>query len=129
MALRLLIVDDSAAMRAVIQRTVEVSDMDVQCVTAEHGNAALSVLHQQDIDLLLIDVNMPGMKGDELVQRLAEDPELASIPFLAMSSDTTVPRVQQMLELGALAYISKPFAPATLRAQMSKALEQMLAAN
>jgi CheY-like chemotaxis protein len=116
-------------MRAVIQRTIDISGLDMQCLLAEDGNAALSLLQRHNIDLLLVDVNMPGLSGDELIRSLAEDPELASIPFLVMSSDTTVPRVQQTLEMGALAYIPKPFAPATLRAQMSKALEQILAAD
>jgi CheY-like chemotaxis protein len=116
-------------MRAAIQRTIDISGLPLQCLTAEHGNAALSVLEKHRVDLMLIDLHMPELRGDDLIRHLAQQPDLAAIPFVVMSADTTVTRVQEMLDLGALAYIPKPFAPATLRTEMSKALEQIHASN
>ncbi len=130
MAFRVLVVDDSAVMRQTIQRAIDISGLPVQhCLTAEHGRAALSVLKDHKIDLMLLDLNMPEMSGDDLIRRLQRDPEQAPIPFIVISADATAARMQQMLDLGALAYIPKPFRAETLRSEMTRALEQMHATN
>lgn len=130
MSLRVLIVDDSPVMRLAIERAIDVSNLPVKsCMTAEDGKAALSVLKDHEIDLILLDLNMPEMRGDDLVRRLQQDPAQRQIPFIVISADSTATRMQEMLDLGALAYISKPFAPATLHSEISKALEQMHASN
>ena len=126
MSLRLLVVDDSAVMRRTIQRAIDVSSLPVKsCLTAEHGNAALSVLRAHEIDLMLVDLNMPEMRGDDLVRELQNDPGQKQIPFIVISADTTASRIQEMLDLGAAAYIPKPFAPSTLQSELTKVLEQM----
>ena len=126
MSIRLLVVDDSPVMRKVIQRAVEVSGLPVSdCLTAEHGKAALSLLRQETIDLMLLDMNMPEMGGEELVRQLQNRPANQQVPFIVISADATATRMQEMLSLGALAYIPKPFDAGTLRSEMTKALEQM----
>ena len=126
MSLRLLVVDDSAVMRRTIQRAIDVSSLPVKsCLTAEHGKAALSLLRAHEIDLMLVDLNMPEMRGDDLVRELQNDPAQKPIPFIVISADTTASRIQEMLDLGAAAYIPKPFAPSTLQSELTKVLEQM----
>ncbi len=123
-------VDDSPVMRQAIQRAIRVSGLPVdRCITVEDGVAALSLLRDQDIDLMLVDLNMPEMSGGDLMRRLQGGPAERPIPFIILSADATTTRMQEMLDLGALAYIPKPFAPATLRLEMTKALEQMHARN
>lgn len=129
MAFRVLVVDDSPAMRLAIRRTMDISGLPIQCVLAEHGKAALSILEKNQIDLMLVDLNMPELSGDDMIRCLAQRPEQKRIPFLIMSADATATRVQEMFDLGALGYIPKPFCFATLRTEMSKALESLNVRN
>ena len=125
MPLRVLVVDDSPVMRLAIQRVIDLSCLPLKCFTAQHGNAALSLLKDQEIDLMLVDLNMPGMGGCDLVRRMQSEPGERQIPFIVISADATQTRMQEMLDLGALAYIPKPFAPALLRSEMANALNQI----
>ncbi len=130
MPLRVLVVDDSAAMRMALQRAIELSGLPIaSCLTAEHGRAALSILADHAIDLLLVDLDMPEMNGAELIRRLQQDPERRQIPFIVMSADATANRVEELLELGALAYLPKPFGAEALRSEMLKAMERMHVCN
>ena len=133
MSFRILIVDDSAAMRRAIQRAIEISALPVECcLTAQHGREALSVLSNHRVDLLLVDLNMPEMSGDELIRHLRDEASganLACIPFIVMSADATARRVQDLLELGALTYLPKPFSAEMLRSELGKALEQIHVSN
>jgi two-component system chemotaxis response regulator CheY len=122
----LLIVDDSPAMRRFIRRSIELSGFSVgRCLEAGDGAEALSVLRQNQIHVVLTDINMPGMDGEELIRRLAEDQQLREIPVMILSTDGTEKRMEQMLSLGVRAYVRKPFLPETLRT----ALEQLLGAT
>ena len=65
-----LIVDDSAVMRSVITKLVRMSGLPVgQVHQAAGGEQALAVLGSHQVDLMTVDINMPGMNGDELVRR------------------------------------------------------------
>ena len=126
----MLVVDDSVVMRLAIQRAIGISGLAVEyCMTAEHGKAALSLLKDQKINLMLVDLNMPDMSGGDLIRCLRDQPAKNAIPFIAISGDATATRMQEMLDLGALAYIPKPFTPATLRLEMAKASEHMYVCN
>jgi two-component system chemotaxis response regulator CheY len=123
MAFDVMIVDDSPAMRAFIARVMDVSGLDVgKCVEASNGKEALEMLHSQWIDIILTDVNMPVMNGEEFVSRLAQDEVLRTIPVLVVSTDGSEHRVQRMMSLGAKAYVKKPFSPEQLRSTMEKLL-------
>jgi two-component system chemotaxis response regulator CheY len=102
---------------------MDVSGLDVgKCVEASNGKEALEMLHSQWIDIILTDVNMPVMNGEEFVSRLAQDEVLRTIPVLVVSTDGSENRVQRMMSLGAKAYVKKPFSPEQLRSTMEKLL-------
>ena len=123
MAFDVLIVDDSPAMRAFIGRVIDISGLDVgKRLEASNGQEALDLLHRHWIDIILTDVNMPVMNGEQFVARLAEDEVLRSIPVLVVSTDGSEHRVHRMMSLGARAYVKKPFSPEQLR----KTMEQLL---
>ncbi|MEP6537092.1 MAG: response regulator [Bryobacteraceae bacterium] len=123
MSLRIMIVDDSPAMRAFIGRIIQLSGLDVQsCVEAGNGKEALSLLRQQVVDIVLSDINMPEMDGEQLLQELSGDVALQGVPVVVVSTDSTDLRRQRMLDLGARGYVRKPFAPETLRNELEKAL-------
>ena len=117
MSIRVLIVDDSPAMRAFVRRVIQISGIDAgEYLEAADGCAALDVLGARPVDLVLADVNMPGMDGPEFVRRLAADPKLSTVPVLIISSDGTPERRQQLATLGVRGYLAKPFTPEALRA-------------
>lgn len=123
MAFNVLIVDDSPVMRAFVKRVLTLSGFEVgTCVEASDGQEALNVLQQQWVDVILTDINMPNMDGEEFVRRLDEDDELRRIPVIVVSTDRTEIRVHQMLGLGARGYVSKPFMPETLRDELEQVL-------
>ncbi|MCX6619938.1 MAG: response regulator [Acidobacteria bacterium] len=119
-----LIVDDSPAMRAFIRRVLELSGVVLkQCYQAADGKEALAVLRSTPVDLILTDINMPGMNGEELVREVHADAALRSIPVLVVSTDATEQRIGKLLRMGARGYVTKPFHPETIRAELEKVLE------
>ena len=123
MAYNILIVDDSPAMRMVVRRVLDLSGIELgKCLEAGNGQEALDVLRRECVDLVLTDINMPTMDGEELVRRVEADDSLRSIPVVVVSTDRTDGRMRQMLALGAKGYVTKPFLPETLRAELDKIL-------
>jgi two-component system, chemotaxis family, chemotaxis protein CheY len=123
-ALRVLIVDDSPAMRSFIRRVMELSGLEVACYAqAGDGGGALRVLAQEQVDVILTDINMPGMDGEQLVERLQQDRQLRGIPVVVVSTDATSSRMKRMLALGARGYVTKPFSPEALRCELDRVLE------
>jgi two-component system chemotaxis response regulator CheY len=123
MALNIMIVDDSPVMRAFIRKVVGLTGLDVgEWCEAGDGEAALKSLAERWVDLVLTDINMPTMNGEELVRRMESDDLMRSIPVIVVSTDSSRNRVQQMMALGAKGYICKPFLPEALRDEVEKVL-------
>jgi two-component system chemotaxis response regulator CheY len=123
MSYRVLIVDDSPAMRSFIRRVMDLSGFDVgEYLQAADGVEALEVLTREHVDVILTDINMPRMNGEELVRKLEANDALRSIPVMVVSTDGTESRINHMASLGTRAYLKKPFLPETLR----EALERVL---
>ncbi len=123
MAYRVLIVDDSPAMRTFVRRVMNLSGFELSaCFEASNGREALEVLQQEWVDAILTDINMPGMDGEELLRRLSADDVLRSIPAIVISTDATRTRIDRLLSLGARGYITKPFLPEALRNQLESTL-------
>jgi two-component system, chemotaxis family, chemotaxis protein CheY len=123
MAYRLLIVDDSPAMRTFVRRVIGISGFDLAaCFEASNGQEALDLLRGEWVDAILTDVNMPGMDGEEFLHRLAADDVFRSIPVIVISTDATHHRRERLLAIGARGYLSKPFLPETLRAELETTL-------
>jgi len=124
MAYRVLLVDDSPAMRTFIRRVMVMSGFDLdRCIEAGDGVEALEQLQHEKVDVILTDINMPRMDGEELMRRLGEDKSLRDIPAVVVSTDSTRPRILRMIGLGAQGYIAKPFSPEGLREALEKVLE------
>lgn len=123
MAFHLMIVDDSAAMRAFIIRVISLSGLDVErCMEAANGQEALDLLRANWIDIVITDVNMPVMNGEEFLRQMEEDEMLRNIPVLVVSTDGSERRVERMMSLGAKGYVRKPFSPEMLRQSLEDAL-------
>jgi two-component system chemotaxis response regulator CheY len=123
MAYRVLIADDSPVMRSFVRRVIELSGFELSdCFEAADGEEALSVLRAEWVDAILTDINMPVVDGEEFLRRLSADPMLRSIPVIVISTDATRNRIDRMMALGARGYVTKPFVPETLRAELERTL-------
>ncbi len=123
MAYSVLIVDDSPVMRSFIRRVLALSGFEVgEFVEAGDGAEALRQLGAHRVDVILTDINMPGMNGEELLRRLGADGILRTTPAVVISTDATNERIVRMIELGAQGYMSKPFTPETLRDELERVL-------
>ncbi|HMF79437.1 MAG TPA: response regulator [Bryobacteraceae bacterium] len=118
-----MIVDDSPAMQAFIVRVIEISRLEVKkCLQASNGQEALEMLRHEQVDIILTDVNMPTMNGEEFLRHLDQDELLKTIPVLVVSTDGSEHRVALMLSLRAKGYLKKPFSPEELREKMEELL-------
>ena len=111
MAINVLIVDDSPAMRKFVSRVLDLSGLSIGArFEAQDGNHALEVLRREWVDVVLTDINMPGMNGEQLVERLAQDQTWQSVPVIVVSTDGTDARIHRLRSLGAKGYIRNHFA-------------------
>jgi two-component system chemotaxis response regulator CheY len=123
MAIQLMIVDDSPAMRSFIVRVIQLSGLETgDCLQAANGQEALDMLHDHPVDIILTDVNMPVMNGEEFMRRLDGDDLLRTIPVLVVSTDGSEHRMWRMMALSAKGYLTKPFSPEILREKMEQLL-------
>jgi len=123
MAYSVLIVDDSPVMRSFIRRVMSLSGFEVgECWEASDGEQALAQLKVHTVDVILTDINMPKMNGEEFLKRLEEEGTLRSVPALVISTDATKNRILRMLALGAEGYMTKPFSPESLREELERIL-------
>lgn len=123
MAFNVLIIDDSPAMRKFIRRVLTLSGVEIgECLDAGDGQEALRVLQANWVDIVLTDINMPNMNGEQFMEKMAGDPLLSSIPVLVVSTDRSDVRMKRLLDLGARDYLTKPFLPEELGGVLGKVL-------
>lgn len=115
MSLNVLIVDDSAAMRSIIQKTLHICGLEIGNVyQAKNGQEGLDMLEENWIDLALVDINMPVMDGETMINLVRENPDFAELPIVVVSTESSETRIAQ-LEQKDVKFIHKPFAPEILR--------------
>ena len=128
MALNILIVDDSSLTRKKIKRIIEMVDLDVeQFLEAENGIEALKVLDKSSVNLVLADLNMPGMGGAEMIQRMKSDEATKSIPVVVVSTESKTTRIKELLVEGVKDYLHKPFTPEEFKEIMHTVLSESIA--
>ncbi|MDX2103456.1 MAG: EAL domain-containing protein [Alphaproteobacteria bacterium] len=118
----ILVVDDNEDTRLLISRRIERDGH--KALSAPDGETALAAMAIRDIDLVLLDLDMPGVSGSDVLLRLKTSPATSRIPVVMISADADVSRVVQCLEFGAEDYVTKPFNPVLLRARIGAALEK-----
>lgn len=112
-----LVVDDSGTARMFVQRCLEAIGLnDAEFHEAGDGLAALETLRKTPIDLVMTDLTMPNMGGEELLRSIRADDSLKQIHVLVVTSAGNKAKETVLQELGALAVIAKPFSPADLYA-------------
>jgi len=113
---RLLVVDDQPAN---IQTLYQVFSTDHQVFMATHGEQALALCAAQQPDLVLLDVEMPGMDGYEVCRRLKADPAACDIPVIFVTAHKDEGAEAAGLDIGAVDFITKPINPRIVRARVN----------
>jgi response regulator RpfG family c-di-GMP phosphodiesterase len=102
-----MVVDDSKVVRRIVEKGL--AEAGFKVITAENGKKALDLLDDIQPDLILTDIEMPDINGFEFCGAIHTNPELSSVPIVAMSSKTDRGYMKRMLQNGASAYLCKPF--------------------
>ncbi len=106
---KILIVDDSATARKLIKKSIEICGLsDVQFLEASNGNQALEILHQQTVDLVFTDLNMPEMDGTSLLKRIKASPKLNHLPVVVITSLKNQAAEKLLIAEHAFAVLAKP---------------------
>ena len=120
MALDILIVDDSAAIRKILQRVLGQAEIPVGSVfEAGDGAAALEILKKQRVGLVLSDINMPNMDGLELLGHIKANEEWRKVPVIMITTEGAAAKVREAVELGATGYVRKPFTAEQIKEKLA----------
>lgn len=121
---RILLIDDDEDLREIFQATLSmISGLEV--LLAESGQAGLALADRESIDAILLDVVMPGMDGEAVLQQLQSNPLTQTIPVIFMTARTHGEDRQHLLDLGGKAVISKACRPSQLAAQVLNILNRI----
>ena len=119
--LNILIVDDSAMMRAMIKRVAGLADIPIASVyEAANGQEAIDVLETHAVDALFTDLNMPVMTGPELLREIERRGQWKDLVRVIISTDGSAARREEVSELHVRCYVEKPFRPEVMRDVLSE---------
>jgi|SRR5947209_2289862 len=116
---RLVIADDEPDLLRLVSFVLK----DYTLFAARDGEEALHLIRQEQPDLIVMDVRMPGMSGLEVAEAMAKDAQVASIPIIFLSAKGQEVEIEAGLQTGAKLYIVKPFDPAELVLQVEELLK------
>jgi CheY-like chemotaxis protein len=102
-----LYIEDNISNRRLMER-LAARRPGVRLVGVTHGQAGLDVARTSQLDLILLDLHLPDMPGEEVLRRLREDPGTRAIPVAVLSADATPAQVRRLRAAGAMAYLTKP---------------------
>jgi len=120
--IRVLIVDDEAVIRDGLKRILSTERFMVE--TCASGFRAIELLNEQEFDLIITDLKMPGMNGIEVLKAVAT--LQPGVPVIMITGYATVETAVEAMKNGAVDYITKPFAPAQFLEKVEHALEQRI---
>ena len=107
-------VDDSATVRQVLRMTLEQEGYEV--LEADNGQNALGKYPENGVDMLVTDLNMPGLDGIELIKEIRQKPGARFIPIIMLTTESQPEKKAEGKKAGASGWITKPFRPEQLLA-------------
>ena len=119
--IRILIVDDSAIMRNLIVRSLQLSGIQAELREADNGESALHMMGLEKFSLVLLDLHMPVMNGREVIAHLRASPKFGQFPIIVISSDRTAQDIPEIRDTVA-GFLHKPFTPS----QLGQSIRQVL---
>ena len=120
---KVLIIDDSAVMRKIIQRNIQQSGLLVdEFVEAADGREGLEKITSNNIDLILCDWNMPNMTGIDFVKALRGSGQKGNVPIVMVTTEGGEAKIEEAKNSGANGYLTKPFTPDQLKSKLGNFL-------
>jgi len=120
----ILIVDDSAAIRKILQRVLRQTGIDIGTIhEAGDGHEALEMLKNHTVRLVLTDINMPKMDGIQLLAAMRASPKWSGLPVVMVTTEGGETKVGEAVKLGATGYVRKPFTADQIKEKLMGLLE------
>ncbi|MCF6155628.1 MAG: response regulator [Candidatus Brocadia sp.] len=120
---KVLIIDDSAVMRKIIQRNIQQSGLIVdEFVEAGDGREGLEKAISNNIDLILCDWNMPNMTGIDFVKAFRGSGQKSNVPIVMVTTEGSETKIEEAKNSGANGYLTKPFTPEQLKSKLGNFL-------
>ena len=120
MPVDVLIVDDSAAIRKILQRVLRQTDIPIgDVLEAGDGVEALKALSNRNVNLILSDINMPNMDGLQLLAQLKANDKWKSVPIVMVTTEGGQGKVIEAVQLGAAGYVRKPFTAEQIKEKLT----------
>jgi two-component system, chemotaxis family, chemotaxis protein CheY len=127
MAPDVLVVDDSAAIRKILQRVLRQTGMDINTIhEAGDGQEAIELLKLHKPVLILTDINMPKMDGLQLLAAVKASEAWRNIPVVMITTEGGETKVGEAVKLGAAGYVRKPFTADQIKEKLNGILEPVL---
>jgi len=123
--MKVLIVDDSRVIRTIVEKTVK--SIGYETLHAANGQEALDLLEQdaKDVELMILDWNMPVLNGWETLTALKKNKSCDHICIIMVSTESEEDKIGQALAEGAHGYLTKPFTPEQLTEKIKTTLEKL----
>lgn len=118
----ILVVDDMATNRMLVRTALNNSKYKI--LEAKDGEEALQLLNDHTVDVVLLDVNMPGMNGFEVCKRIRQTEQMKLLPVIMLTSEEDTDSIVNGINSGATDYLTKPFHPNELMARLAAAAER-----
>jgi DNA-binding response OmpR family regulator len=120
---RVLVIDDEAPIRLLCRVNLEADGMQV--LEASDGPTGLEKARNDEPDVILLDVMMPGLDGWQVAEELLEDRRTSSIPIVFLTARAEVRDRARGLDLGGIDYVTKPFNPIELAPQVRELIQRV----
>ena len=104
---KILIIDDDKIIRSIVSKALEKSGF--VALSATNGSEGLEIAQKDSPDAIVLDRTMPGMDGNEVLEKLKENPETKNIPVMILTGRSSGLDISSSMQLGALDYVVKPF--------------------
>jgi two-component system chemotaxis response regulator CheY len=121
--MKVLVVDDFATMRRIIKNVLKQIGF-TNILEADDGTAALGVLKENKVDLIISDWNMPKMNGLDLLKTVRKEEETKKVPFVMVTAEAQKDNVLQAVQAGVSNYIVKPFTADAVKEKLSKIFDK-----
>ena len=121
MGSRILVVEDSAVIRRLIEVCLRAADLEI--ITRDDGKTGLSAVGTESPDLVVLDIGLPGMDGWEVLDRIRRDETTQSIPVVVLTAHAEEESRRRANEGGADAFVTKPFQPNDFRTTVLSLLD------
>ena len=118
---RILVVDDDAMNLRMAEFILNKNGYAV--IKAESAKEAFDILKEKEVELILLDIEMPEMNGFEMMEVLQADENLKKIPVIFLTADRSAETEEKCFQVGAVDYIGKPFIPAIMVQRVKRSIE------